>query len=96
MVVVGGGEFGSAVAGDLGVSAGVNQVWSLTQFYSVDFSQSRIDVKKCAFSNTQARFASAILRCPGTFAPSAAHLAVSLPPTSRCFSEVPKGESRAH
>ena len=24
-----------------------HQVWSLTQFYSVDFSQSRIDVKKC-------------------------------------------------
>ena len=26
------------------------QVWSLTQFYSVDFSQSRIDVKKCVFN----------------------------------------------
>ena len=26
-----------------------NQVWSLTQFYSVDFSQSRIGVKKCIF-----------------------------------------------
>ena len=25
------------------------QVWSLTQFYSVDFSKSRIDVKKCVF-----------------------------------------------
>ena len=24
-----------------------SQVWSLTQFYSVDFSQSRISVKKC-------------------------------------------------
>ena len=30
--------------------AGDNQVWSLTQFYSDDFSQSRIDVKKCVFS----------------------------------------------
>ena len=27
----------------------INQVWSLTQFYSVDFSQSRIGVKKCVF-----------------------------------------------
>ena len=26
-----------------------NQVWSLTQFYSVDFSQSRIGVNKCVF-----------------------------------------------
>ena len=26
------------------------QVWSLTQFYSVDFSKSRIDVKKCVFN----------------------------------------------
>ena len=25
------------------------QVWSLTQFYSVDFSQSKIGVKKCVF-----------------------------------------------
>ena len=27
-----------------------NQVWSLTQFYSVDFSKSRIDVQKCVFN----------------------------------------------
>ena len=26
-----------------------DQVWSLTQFYSVDFLQSRIGVKKCVF-----------------------------------------------
>ena len=26
------------------------QVWSLTLFYSVDFSKSRIDVKKCVFN----------------------------------------------
>ena len=26
-----------------------DQVWSLTQFYSVDFSKSRIDVIKCVF-----------------------------------------------
>ena len=28
----------------------VPQVWSLTQFYSVEFSKSRIDVKKCVFN----------------------------------------------
>ena len=27
------------------------QVWSLTQFYSVDFSKLRVDVKKCVFNN---------------------------------------------
>ena len=27
-----------------------SQVWSLTQFYSVDFSKSRIGVKKCVFN----------------------------------------------
>ena len=27
----------------------LNKVWSLNQFYSVDFSQSRIDVNKCVF-----------------------------------------------
>ena len=30
-------------------SGATNQVWSLTQFYSVDFSQSRVGVKKCVF-----------------------------------------------
>ena len=29
---------------------GTNQVWPLTQFYSVDFSQSSIGVKKCVFN----------------------------------------------
>ena len=28
----------------------VEQTWSLTQFYSVDFLQSRIGVKKCIFN----------------------------------------------
>ena len=41
---------GDILAADLGVLAG-NKVWSLTKFYSVDFSQSRIGVKKCAFNN---------------------------------------------
>ena len=35
---------------------------SITQFYSVDFSKSRIDVKKSAFStNAQSRFASVVV-----------------------------------
>ena len=32
-----------------GGESGGNQVWSLTQFYSVDFSQSMIGVSKCVF-----------------------------------------------
>ena len=37
----------SAATGDL---AAIGQVWSLTQLYSVDFSQSRIREKKCVFN----------------------------------------------
>ena len=33
-----------------GGESGGNQVWPLTQFYSVDFSKSRIDVLKCVFN----------------------------------------------
>ena len=33
------------------------QVWSLTQFYYVDFSQSRIDEKSAFSKNTQSRSA---------------------------------------
>ena len=36
--------------GDEAADRGVFQVWSLTQSYSVDFSQSRIGVKKCVFN----------------------------------------------
>ena len=32
-----------------GKGSGDRQVWSLTQFYSVEFSQSRIGVNKCVF-----------------------------------------------
>ena len=35
--------------GDQRRTPGDAQVWSLTQFFSVDFSQSRISVKKCIF-----------------------------------------------
>ena len=31
-------------------AASGGQDWSLTQFYSVDFSQSRLGVKKCVFN----------------------------------------------
>ena len=42
--------------------AAVAQVWSLTQFYSVDFSQLRISVKKCVFNKrTISRFASVVV-----------------------------------
>ena len=34
--------------------------WSLTQFYSVDFSQSKIGVKRAFSTNTQSRFASVV------------------------------------
>ena len=38
-----------------------SQVWSLTQFYPVDFSQSRIGVKSACSTNAQSRFALAVL-----------------------------------
>ena len=41
--------------------SGGNQVWSLNQFYSVDFSKSRIVVKKCVFKNTQSRIAPVVV-----------------------------------
>ena len=37
------------------------QVWSLTQFYSVDFSKSRINVKSAFSTNAQSRFASVVV-----------------------------------
>ena len=39
----------------------LHQVWSLTQFYSVDFSQSRIAVNKCVFYKRTSRFASGVV-----------------------------------
>ena len=41
------------------VNFGYIEVWSLTQFYSVDFSKSRSGVKNAFSTNTQSRFASA-------------------------------------
>ena len=37
------------------------QVWSLTQFHSVDFSQSKIDVKSAFSTNAQSRSASVVV-----------------------------------
>ena len=39
----------------------VLQFWSLTQFYSVDFSQSRIGGKSVFSTNAQSRFASVVV-----------------------------------
>ena len=39
----------------------VQQVWSKTRFYSVDFSPSRIDVKMCVFKTHNQGFLSAVL-----------------------------------
>ena len=36
-----------------GLESGVDQVWSLTQFYSVDFSKSRIDVVRFQQTHNQ-------------------------------------------
>ena len=59
--------------------SGSLQVRSLTQFYSVDFSQSGIGVSKCVFNKRTIKVCvSCCWRCPGTRAPSTAHLAVSL------------------
>ena len=38
-----------------------NQGWSLTQSYSVDFSQSKIIVKSAFSTNAQSRFASLVV-----------------------------------
>ena len=43
--------------------AATQQVWSSTQFYSVDFSQSRIGVKSAFSTNAQSRFVSVVVDC---------------------------------
>ena len=55
------------------------QVWSLTQFYSVDFSKSMISVSKCVFNKRTIKVCvSCCWRCPGTSVPSTPHLTMSL------------------
>ena len=57
----------------------LQRVWSLPQFYSVDFSQSRIGVKKYVFNQHTIKVCvTCFWRCLGTSVPSAAHLTVSL------------------
>ena len=74
--------------------AGVVVVWSQSQFYSVDFSQSRIIVKKCVFNKRTIKVCvSWCWRCPGTSASSAAHVSVSLYLCSSGSNA--RGESRA-
>ena len=71
-----------------------DQVWSLTQFCSVDFSKSKIGLKKCVFNKRTIKVCvSCCWRCPGTSAPSAAHLTVSLYLCSSGSNA--RGESRA-
>ena len=56
-----------------------NQVWSLTQFYSVDISQSRIGVKKCVFNKRTIKICvSSCWRCLRTSTPSPALPTVTL------------------
>ena len=60
-------------------TACLSQVWSLTHFYSADFSQSRISVKECVFNKRTIKACiSSLLRCPGTPEPCTSDLAVSL------------------
>ena len=63
----------------LTVKSGARQVWSLTQFYSVVFSQSRISGKKCVFNKRTIKVCvRCCWQCPGTFAINATHLTVSM------------------
>ena len=54
-------------------TSGCMQVWSLIQFYSVDFSKSRIGEKKCIFNKLTIKLCvSCCWQCPGTSAHRAA------------------------
>ena len=55
-----------------------HQVWLLTQFYSVDFSHSRIAVQKCVFNKGTIKVCvSCFWQCPGTSALCARYLTLS-------------------
>ena len=70
-------------------------LWQQTQSSSVDFSQSRIGVKKCVFNKHTIKVCvSCFWRCPGTSAPSATHLTLSL--YLRCSGSNARGKSRVH
>ena len=73
---------------------GAVQVWSRTHSYSVDFSKSRIGVKKSVFNKHKIKVCvSCFWRCR-VFNAAAAHVTVSL---YSCSSEInTRGELRAH
>ena len=78
-------------AADQRPSTGRKKVWSLTQFSSVDFSKSRIVVKKCIFNkNAQSRFASVVV--DSVLAPPRVALHTWLCP---CISVVPEATHEA-
>ena len=56
-----GSSVGLSVGSSVGFSVGSSQVWSLTQFYSVDFSKSKIGVNSAFSTNAQSRFASVVV-----------------------------------
>ena len=74
------GSDGHKVA--VGQVSGTHQVRSLTQLYSVDFSKSRISVKKCFFNKRTIKVCETVNQVVVdgvlTSAPSAAHQTVSL------------------
>ena len=73
--------------------AEMRQVWPLTQLYSVDFSQSRIGVKKCVFNKRTIKVCVSFLwGCLGTFSTTAAHL--TRPCILACSGSNAEGESR--
>ena len=59
------------------IPSGGRQVWSLTQFYSVDFSPSRISVNKCGFNRRRIKVCVRwYWQSPETSVLSVAHLRV--------------------
>ena len=79
---------------ELGLAVLSTQVWSLTQFYSVDFSQSGTGVKSAFPANAQSRFASAVL--DGVLGPPRLETAHLMVPIYLCSSgSNAQGELRA-
>ena len=59
------------------------QVWSLTQFYSVDFSQSRIGIRVYCWQTDNQGVHQLFSRCPGAFEPSIANVVLEVMHKSR-------------
>ena len=80
--------------GSISIQPSTGVLWSPTQLYSADFSQSRIGVRKCVFNKRTIKVCvSCCWRCPGTSAPSSPYLTVSLYLCSSGSNA--RGESRA-